>query len=224
VTGSIAGFLLHRFPDLAAAGRSPLEAGLVHRLDTGTSGVLLAARSRDAWANLRRQFVRRQVEKEYLALVHGRLTGERELWHTLAHDRQNRAQMTVTARGGLRSRRAPSRSWTAHARVAAVESAGGTTLLAVTLFTGVTHQIRAQLAAIGHPLVGDTAYGAPAAREPAMHRPLLHAASLSFDHPQDAGRRTLSSALPQDFAHVLARLGMKTPPPRHQARGGTRNR
>lgn len=207
--GSIAGFLLRRFPDLAAAGRSPLEAGLVHRLDTGTSGVLLAARSPEGWANLRRQFARRRVEKQYLALVHGRLAGARDLRHALAHDPRNRARMTISPRPAPRRRRGPSRSWTAEARVVAIESATGMTLVAVTLFTGVTHQIRAQLAAIGHPVAGDIAYGAPAGDEPGIPRPLLHAASLSFDHPHDARRCTLSSMPPRDFAHVLARVGIK---------------
>jgi len=213
-TGSIAGFLLFRFPDLAAAGRSPLEAGLVHRLDTGTSGVLLAARSHETWANLRRQFVRRQVEKQYLALVHGRLTGEHDLRHALAHDQRDRARMRVAPRSEPGSRRGASRSWPAEARVAAVESAAGMTLVAITLFTGVTHQIRAQLAAIGHPVVGDTAYGAPAPEEATVQRPLLHAVSLSFEHPHDARRHVHSTVPPEDFVHVLTRLGMTKDPPR----------
>jgi 23S rRNA pseudouridine1911/1915/1917 synthase len=205
---SVAGFLLHRFPDLAAVGRGPLEAGLVHRLDAGTSGVLLAARSPHAWATLRAQFRQRTVEKEYLALVAGRLRGARELAHDLTHDRRVAGRMTVARRGSGRQERSAPRRWPARALVTPLEEGAATTLVRVRLCTGVTHQIRVQLAAIGHPVIGDAQYGGPVLPDLPARRTLLHAASVAIDHPLHGERCRFPSPIPRDFAGVLSRFGI----------------
>jgi len=204
---SIAGYLLRRFPDLADAGSSVLEAGLVHRLDTGTSGVLVAARSRAAWQYLRAQFRRGTVRKEYLALVHGHLSAAHRLSHQIAHDPRVRGRMVIVGARENPSTRKRRRRWSASAAVAPIEFASRTTLVRVDLETGITHQIRAQLAAIGHPVVGDQLYGCTSIAELQPVRPLLHAARLEFLHPLDHAPLSLSCSIPADFTAVLGRLG-----------------
>jgi 23S rRNA pseudouridine1911/1915/1917 synthase len=209
---SVAGFLLHRFPDLAAVGHGSLEAGLVHRLDTGTSGVLLVARSPQAWATLRAQFRHRTIEKEYVALVAGRLRGARELVHDLTHDRRLAGRMTVARNDSGRQERPARRRWPARALVTPLAEGAKTTLVHVRLCTGVTHQIRVQLAAIGHPVVGDTPYGGPLFPDLPARRTLLHAASVAIDHPLHGERCRFSSPIPRDFADVLSHSGIGTYP------------
>jgi 23S rRNA pseudouridine1911/1915/1917 synthase len=217
---SMAGYLLERFPDLAKAGSTVLEAGLVHRLDTGTSGVLLAARTHAAWRDLRGQFRRRAVGKEYLALVHGHLTAPCELSHELAHDPGVSGRMVIVGDRKQRSLGKRHRSWTAQATVIPIESANQVTLVQVHLKTGVTHQIRAQLAAIGHPVVGDPLYGGTSNDELHPPRHLLHASRLSVTHPTDRTPLSLSCPLPADFSTVLGRLGCKKKAPAGMHRGG----
>jgi 23S rRNA pseudouridine1911/1915/1917 synthase len=217
---SLAGYLLHHFPDLAKAGSTVLEAGLVHRLDTETSGVLLAARTHAAWRDLRSQFRRRAVGKEYLALIHGHLTVPRELSHELAHDPRLPSRMLIVGDRKRRSTRKRQRSWVARATVTPVESARHVTLVRVDLRTGVTHQIRAQLAAIGHPVVGDRLYGATSNQDLCPPRHLLHASRLRVTHPTDRTPLSLACPLPADFSAVLGCLGFKKKAPAAMRRGG----
>jgi 23S rRNA pseudouridine1911/1915/1917 synthase len=208
---SIAGYLLRRFPDLADVGASPLEAGLVHRLDTATSGVLVAARSRAGWLSLRAQFRRHTVHKEYLALVHGRLRGERDLSHALAHDPRARRRMLVVPPRDSSPARGRLRSWRAIARVVPIASRRDMTLVRVGLTTGVTHQIRAQLAAIGHPIVGDAEYGRRSRVGLLIGRHLLHARAVRLQHPTTHRTVRLWSLVPAEFANVLTGLGLPVP-------------
>jgi 23S rRNA pseudouridine1911/1915/1917 synthase len=200
-TGTAANALVGRFPELARVGPSAREGGLVHRLDTDTSGLLLAARTDAAYAALRAQFAARSVEKGYLALVAGELHAGGEVDVPLAHDPGD----------ARRVRPASDPEWAAAhgARAAStrfmpVERRGGFTLVEVEIPTGVLHQIRAHLAFIGHPLAGDALYGGPAL--PGLWRHFLHASRLGFAHP-DGSRARFDSELPPDLAAVLAGLG-----------------
>ncbi len=212
---SVAAYLLALLPDLARVGRSALEGGLAHRLDAGTSGVLLAARSRVAWQHLRRQFAAHAVVKEYLALVHGVLRAPRNLEHRLGHRTSARAPLAVAGTAAVRRRRL----WVARAGIHPVAARSGFSLVRVRLDTGVTHQIRVQLAAIGHPVVGDVLYGAAPAPDLAHGRFLLHSARVGFTHPGTGEPTTVVSPLPADFQRALARLGLTEKPPRG-TRGG----
>ncbi len=197
--GTIANFLAARYPETRAAGETPLEQGLVHRLDTGTSGVLLAARTREAWLELRRQFRGREVDKRYLALVAGSIAESGKVTRPIEPDPKNRRKVRVREEAGSRSRPAITlyRPMTRYSDC---------TLLEVDIPTGVMHQIRAHLAAIGHPIVGDLLYGKAMSASLDSLRPLLHAASLEVTHPVRRERLRIESPLPRDFADVLARL------------------
>jgi len=199
-TGTAANALVGRFPELARVGPAPREGGLVHRLDTDTSGLLLAARTDAAHAALRAQFAARTVEKGYLALVAGELQAGGEIAVPLAHDPQD----------PRRVRAASDPDWAeAHGARPALtrfeprERRRGFTLVDVEIATGVMHQIRAHLAFIGHPLAGDELYGGP--RLTGLSRHFLHAARLRFAHPA-GGRAHFESALPPDLARILETL------------------
>lgn len=193
-SNTVANFLLGRDPGLAQVGKGDREAGLVHRLDTDTSGILLAARTPAAHRALRQQFALRQVLKEYLVLVEGRVAASGVVRTPIAHDRHNRRKMRVALRPEPGAREALT-----HFRP--IDARGDRTLLAVRIPTGVTHQIRVHLASIGHPIVGDRLYGS-ATR--GATRQLLHAAKLGFAHPTTGEPMQISSPLPTDFTKVLA--------------------
>jgi 23S rRNA pseudouridine1911/1915/1917 synthase len=197
---SIASHLLDRMPDLAGVAPTPLDAGLVHRLDTGTSGVLLAARTPEAWRQLRGQFRRHTVEKVYVTVVRGRLAAACTLAHDLEHAPRAPGRMRIAAEGTSR------RSWRAIARLTPFAWAQDATCVRVELLTGVTHQIRVQLAAIGHPIVGDDLYGGPAAAD-LPRRPLLHARRLRILHPVTEAPLRIAAPVPGEFRAALAALG-----------------
>jgi 23S rRNA pseudouridine1911/1915/1917 synthase len=199
-TGTAANALVGRFPEMAAIGPSAREGGLVHRLDTDTSGLLLAARTAPAHAMLRAQFAARTVEKGYLALVRGELHAGGEIDVPLAHDPHDARKV----------RAASDPEWAeAHearpavTRFTPLERRAGFTLVDVEIATGVLHQIRAHLAFIGHPLAGDALYGGPVLS--GLSRHFLHAARLAFTHP-DGNRPRFDSPLPTDLAGVLGSL------------------
>jgi len=150
-----------RHPESAQVGVGGLEPGLVHRLDTDTSGVLLFATRQDAWEQARRAFTEGRAQKRYLARVHGTLRGSRELRLALEHRGQ---RMRVVSHGGQAT----------HTILRALESGPSTSLIEVDLRTGARHQIRASLAHIGFPVVGDRLYGS----DTDLGRHLLHAWSL----------------------------------------------
>jgi 23S rRNA pseudouridine1911/1915/1917 synthase len=215
---SAAGYLLARFPELAGVGPSPLEAGLAHRLDTETSGVLLVARTPSAWTNLRRQFRGRGVRKEYLALVHGRLEQVQRLEDDLAHRPGSPARMGVVKPAPTRSG-SPRRAWHALCSVDPIARARDTTLVRVDLETGVTHQVRVQLAAIGHAIVGDALYGEATLAASERSRLLLHAATLTLRHPGTGAALSVRSPLPADFRGLLSSYGYETKPPQEDPAG-----
>ena len=199
-TGTAANALVGRFPELAAVGPSPREGGLVHRLDTDTSGLLLAARTNTAHALLRAQFTARTVEKGYLALVAGELHAGGEIALPLAHDPQDARKMRAAGDADYAEALGARPALTSFVPI---ERRSGFTLVEVEIATGVMHQIRAHLAFIGHALAGDALYGG--SEVPGLSRHFLHAARLGFAHP-DGTRARYESALPWDLAAVLQSL------------------
>jgi 23S rRNA pseudouridine1911/1915/1917 synthase len=195
-TGTAAAFVLARYPETAGVG-DLLAPGLVHRLDTGTSGLLLAARTAEAHAALRMALRARTVDKRYLALVAGRaehLDGAR-IDTPLRHDRRDARRMAPAGPGA--------RSWPAVTELRVLRAAGDATLVEARILTGVTHQVRAHLALARHPVLNDLLYGGPATGLP-PERHALHASTLAFPHPAHRGTVVLRSPLPPDLEALLA--------------------
>jgi 23S rRNA pseudouridine1911/1915/1917 synthase len=199
---TVANFLLGRYPEVHRIGDVGFEAGLVHRLDTATSGVLLAARTQAAWQALRSQFRTRRADKLYLAVALGDLAQRGTIATPIAHRPHRAREMCVCAQPAqaraLRARPAVT-------RYRPLRRGGAATLLAICIPTGVRHQIRVHLASIGHPVVGDGLYG-PRHSELAAGRLLLHAARLGISHPGSGRRLVLRSRLPDDFRKALTGL------------------
>ncbi len=201
-SGTLVNALLHHVDDLSGIG-GELRPGIVHRLDKGTSGVMVVAKHDAAHESLARQFADREVEKEYVALVWGLVQAGRRIDLPIGRDPNDRQKMSA------RSRRARS----AVTRITRAQHLRGVTLCQVAIATGRTHQIRVHLSAIGHPIVGDATYGGVKARVPQdlrpllrLERPFLHAARLAFTHPTDGRSMSFEAPLPDDLQQVLDRL------------------
>jgi 23S rRNA pseudouridine1911/1915/1917 synthase len=179
----------------AAGGADPERAGIVHRLDRDTSGLLVVARTETAYAELQRMLRAREITREYLALVSGHPDAESgTIDAPIGRDRARRTLMST------RTDRA--RDAVTHFEV--LERLPRTTLLNVRLETGRTHQIRAHLAAIGHPVCGDTAYGgAKCGARLGLERQFLHARKLMFRHPMTGANMACESKPPVDLRHAL---------------------
>jgi 23S rRNA pseudouridine1911/1915/1917 synthase len=190
---------VHRFPELAALPR----AGLIHRLDKDTSGLLIVARTSAAYQTLNRAMAERRINRHYDAIVNGRIISGGSIDAPIGRDPVKRTRMSVRNGG---------RDALTHYRVAARYRAH--TRLHVQLETGRTHQIRVHMAYIGHPLLGDTSYGArvmlPA--DPAAElercvrgfaRPALHARRLEFAHPDSGEDCVFHSEWPDDFSELV---------------------
>jgi 23S rRNA pseudouridine1911/1915/1917 synthase len=197
--GTLVNALLHHVTDLSGVG-GELRPGIVHRLDRGTSGLMVVAKNDRAHQALSRQFHDREVEKEYVALVWGLVHAGRRIDAPIGRDPNDRQKMSTRAR----------RAREAVTRVTFARHLGGVSLLKVAIATGRTHQIRVHLNTIGHPIVGDAVYGGVHRRVPGnlravMHleRPFLHSARLSFTHPTDGRRVEFESPLPADLQTVL---------------------
>jgi 23S rRNA pseudouridine1911/1915/1917 synthase len=187
------GTLAQLLAGVAAGGEDPERAGIVHRLDRDTSGLLVVARSGEAHRLLQQALSERRIEREYLALVEGRppaRTGTIEA--PIGRDPRVRTRMAV---GGNFPREARTH-FTLQSALA------GHSLLRLHLDTGRTHQIRVHLQAIGHPVVGDPEYGTAGLL--GAGRQFLHATRLAFDHPISGERVEVISPLPEDLALVLA--------------------
>jgi 23S rRNA pseudouridine1911/1915/1917 synthase len=179
----------------AAGGGDPSRAGIVHRLDRDTSGLMIVAKSEQAHAELQRMIREREVRREYLALVSGHPDAETgTIDAPIGRDRSRRTvQSTSTDRG---------RSAVTHFRV--LERFQRTSLLEVRLETGRTHQIRAHLEAIGHPVCGDAAYGgAECGRRLGLKRQFLHSCRLMFSHPVTRESVVCESKPPVDLRPIL---------------------
>jgi len=197
-TGTVANALVARFPECAQASEDPREGGLCHRLDVETSGVLVAARTRKAWLAVREAFGTRDVDKRYVALVRGPLADAATIDLPLRHDPRHPDRVEPAL--GLEGAREAVSEYEVRGR------SGDYALVEVRILTGVLHQVRAHLSAIGAPLVGDALYGGPA--EPGLSRFFLHAASLELLEPESQRRVRAQSPLPPELAAVLARHGL----------------
>ena len=194
-TGTLASGLLARWPELAAVGEAN-RPGIVHRLDKGTSGLLLVARTPAAHRSLSAQLRSRAVERRYLALVWGTVEAPAGLVDApVGRAANDPTRMSVSSRGRQARTRYEVRSRFTEPVAA--------TLVECRLETGRTHQIRVHLAAIGHPVLGDPRYGGARATR-LSPRPFLHAHHVAFDHPATGERLSFSSTLPPDLEQVLA--------------------
>jgi 23S rRNA pseudouridine1911/1915/1917 synthase len=198
-SGTLVNALLHHVKDLSGIG-GELRPGIVHRLDRGTSGVMVVAKHDRAHQELSRQFKDREVEKEYVALVWGVVQAGRRIDAPIGRDPEQRQKMSTRAR----------RARSAVTRVTFARHFSGVTLVKVAIATGRTHQIRVHLSAIGHPIVGDAVYGGVHRRVAPnlkavqrLDRPFLHAAHLTFTHPADGRRVDFDSPLTPDLQGVL---------------------
>ena len=208
--GTLVNALLHRFASLSS-GTGEARPGIVHRLDKETSGLIVVAKNDVAHRKLAEQFSSRQVHKTYLTLVHGWPKRDRgTIDSPIARDVQRRTRMTT--------RRSSGREAVSHYEVRErFESPYGKfALLAVTIETGRTHQIRVHLSSLGHPVVGDSLYGAPKSVVPgtkendlpnlALGRNFLHAAAIELKQPLTGKRIVLETQLPAELQVFLRRL------------------
>jgi 23S rRNA pseudouridine1911/1915/1917 synthase len=199
--GTLVNALLHHFGALSSVN-GDLRPGIVHRLDRDTSGVLVVARTDRAHQSLAAQFHNREVEKIYLALVHGRMKQPQgQIASRISRDPARRTRMTArlgTGRAALTEYRV-------------IEQFDRFGYLEIRIGTGRTHQIRTHLASIGHPVVGDRLYGAPAAIAglPALGRFFLHARRLRFRSPATGEWIAVESPLTPELASFLEALRMK---------------
>jgi 23S rRNA pseudouridine1911/1915/1917 synthase len=225
--GTLVNALLHHFARLSAIG-GELRPGIVHRLDKETSGLIVVAKNDEAHRKLAEQFARREVKKTYIALVHGWPKKDREtISASISRDRVRRTRMTTHLPGG--------REAISHYQVVRrlETSYGKFSLIEVKIDTGRTHQIRVHMASLGHPIVGDKLYGAPAElkltglkpasqqRKPkspeaqtislSLPRNFLHAAELALAHPRTGTGIVLKSQLPTELLKFLAALEMVIP-------------
>ena len=221
--GTLVNALLHHYGQdgqLSSGGGDALRPGIVHRLDRQTSGLILVARNDAAHAKLSAMFADRALRKTYLALVHGRVEAERGTVNApIGRDAIRRTRMTTKRVHGARSAIS---HYLVERRLAT--RFGAFTLLRVRIETGRTHQIRVHLASLGHPVVGDTLYGAPreiraegeqrvmkksrrrALDTVSLGRNFLHAAELELKHPRTGEPLVFRAPLPQELTALLAEL------------------
>ena len=203
--GTLVNALLHHLGSLSGVGGA-LRPGIVHRLDKETSGLIVVAKNDDAHRKLSAQFAAREVKKKYVALVHGWVKKDSgTLAQSISRDRVRRTRMTTRLEGG--------RAAVTHYRVVRRLDTrfGKFTLLDVKIDTGRTHQIRVHVAAMAHPVVGDTMYGAPRQARGknaviGLQRNFLHSAELEFKHPRTGAVIALKSELPRELQEFLKRL------------------
>jgi 23S rRNA pseudouridine1911/1915/1917 synthase len=200
--GTLVNALLHHVTGLSGIGGTE-RPGIVHRLDRGTSGVMVIAKHDRAHRHLARQFHDRLVRKEYLALVWGKPVAGRHFEAPIGRDPNNRKKMSSRARGGR----------VAITDIVAVEVFRGVSLVRLSIGTGRTHQIRVHLSEAGYPLLGDALYGGTRKRLPThlaavakLDRPALHAARLSFGHPETGEPLEFDAPLPADLARIVNAL------------------
>jgi 23S rRNA pseudouridine1911/1915/1917 synthase len=209
--GTLVNALLHHFATLSAVG-GDMRPGIVHRLDKETSGIIVVAKNDESHRKLAEQFSHREVKKKYIALVHGWLKKDSgTISASISRDPVRRIRMTTRQTGG--------REAVSHYKaLRRLDTAFGKfTLVDVKIDTGRTHQIRVHLSSIGHPVVGDTLYGAPREIRPArinnvrataisLPRNFLHSAELELAHPRVGTSLKFSAHLPPELQEFLARI------------------
>jgi 23S rRNA pseudouridine1911/1915/1917 synthase len=206
--GTLVAALLNRYgaDGLSTIG-GPLRPGIVHRLDKETSGALVIARNDTSHLKLVEEFRDREVQKTYLALLHGRVKGESgRVELPVARDLHRRSRMTARRREGREART----DWRVRLRLDAF------TLIEADLHTGRTHQIRVHFSALGYPVVGDALYGAPRQERIAsqllapLGRNFLHATRIAFTHPRAGKRVEFRASMPEELLNYLKILGQAT--------------
>ncbi len=218
--GTMVNALLHRFNRLSEIG-GELRPGIVHRLDKETSGLILVAKSDLAHRELAEQFAGREVKKTYIALVHGWPKMTRgTITAAISRDMVRRARMTTRLNSQSRPGRAAITHWEVTKQIEGTY--GKFALLEVKIETGRTHQIRVHLSSIGHPVVGDTLYGAPSrvpshalppsygGTEPevaSLKRNFLHAFAIQFRHPISNRPLSFQQPLPAELSEFLRQIG-----------------
>ncbi|MCL2523400.1 MAG: 23S rRNA pseudouridine(1911/1915/1917) synthase RluD [Betaproteobacteria bacterium] len=197
-SGTLMNALLHHVPGIEAIPR----AGIVHRLDKDTSGLLVVAKTLEAQTDLVRQLQARSVRRVYLALAAGTMQRDGGVDAPIGRHPVQRVKMAVVpeSRGGK-----PART-----RFRILETFPHCTLVECSLETGRTHQIRVHLASIGHPLVGDPVYGKADARLPDFFRQALHATRLGLMHPASGQAMQWEAPPPQDMRELLEKLRLET--------------
>ena len=187
--------LVYRYPDMRKMD-NPMRPGIVHRLDSGTSGLMVVARTQRMYLALQKLFSDRKVSKTYLALMHGS-PKKREgiLSGPLDRDPDNFMKMVVIE-GGKPSLTGYKVLW----------SINGCSLTECRLFTGRMHQIRVHMSALGCPLIGDTMYGAEKFSDEFTGRIYLHSWRLEFEHPATGESMKFRQSVPQDFRGMIARI------------------
>jgi 23S rRNA pseudouridine1911/1915/1917 synthase len=192
--GHATGTLVHGLLEHGAEGGDEDRPGIVHRLDRDTSGLLVVARSEEAYERLKRQVADRELERTYLALVRGRPRSRRgRIEAPIGRDRSDPLRHSLDTE--------TPREAVTHFEVERLLDHHA--LLRVHLETGRTHQIRVHLAAVGLPVAGDSVYGVP---EPGLARQFLHATALAFPHPMTGERIEAHSRLPDDLSRFLGEL------------------
>lgn len=203
-SGTLVNFLVERFPEILGVG-GPGRPGIVHRLDLGTTGALVIARNEPSYRALSRAFAERRVEKRYLAIVWGSPPASGTIDLPIGRHPTDRKRMVARSDG---------RPATSRYRVAG--SNGPIALVEIELLTGRTHQIRVHMKALGHPLVGDEAYGEerwkslPRQRQIVFRtfpRPALHAWRLAFGHPRSGATISVEAPIPADLKTLWSRVG-----------------
>lgn len=202
-SGTLLNGLLAWDPRLAELPR----AGIVHRLDKDTSGLMLVARTRSAMDALVRMIAQRDVQRQYLALAHRPWTGPspRDVDAAIGRDPVNRLRMAALAAGSTGAKEA-------RTTIELLDNAAAGCLVRCSLHTGRTHQIRVHMALLGHPLLGDTVYGAP--QGSAIGRQALHAWRLALAHPLLGDALVFEAPLPADMRHAMVLWGLRYNPPR----------
>ncbi len=197
-SGTLVNALLAHVPALRAAPGAPYRPGIVHRLDKDTSGLMVVAKTDEAYAALSRQLKERLVKREYVALVHGSPEPPEGLIRApIGRSPRDGKKMAVAGRG----------SREAETRYRVAERVGEYSLLELRLLTGRTHQIRVHLAYAGYPVAGDPTYGGRrAGKPPGLSRQFLHARRLEFVHPRTRERVFFKDDLPEDLARILQEL------------------
>ncbi len=204
-TGTIVNGLLAQFPEVVGLGDDPVRPGIVHRLDKGTSGLLMVARSARAFTSLSEQLADRTVMRRYVALVDG-LVGSSEglIDGPLGRSPRDATRQAVVVGGREARTRYDVLERFEYKDVNDEDTAAS--LLHCRLETGRTHQIRAHLEAIGHPVAGDARYGSKTGAFHELGRPFLHAETLGFIHPGSDELVVFESELPTDLVEVIDRL------------------
>ena len=196
--GTVMNSVVARFPETAAIGYKPIEGGLIHRLDNGTSGALMIARTADAFATLRHAIRSGAIKRRYLALVSGNLKAPLNLDTPIAHHPKNPRSMILVSDESDSARLAARSALT---RVGPMRRVGNFTVVSVMPSTGVRHQIRVHLASAGFPIVGDDLYGgAPSGLGPG--RFWLHLSEIEFESPA-SGVSKVSAPLPNELARLI---------------------